>query len=271
MAPQPEPIRLCPETTLSGIRMLLTDVDDTLTREGRLHGSTLTAMENLAAAGVRVIAITGACAGWGHHIVRTWPVAAVVAESGAVAMRRVGSRLQQACWQPREQLRDEQARALAVASALGKQFGLPLAADQPYRLADVAIDHSQEVGPTPGSRVRELVAALHAEGFRATASSIHVNVWVSDFDKARMAARCLLDWFGLTEDALQERVGFVGDAGNDEPMFSWLSQTFGVANIRPHLATMTRGPRWITERSHGAGFEELAERLLAARQPDTPT
>ena len=266
MSADPEPIARCPEQILAATTVLLTDVDDTLTRDGRLHGTTLTAMESLAAAGIRVIAITGACAGWGHHIVRTWPVAAVVAESGAVAMRRQGSRLEQACWQTREQLREEQARVLAIAHRLAERHGLPLAADQPYRLADVAIDHGQEVGPTPRSTVQALLAALHAEGLRATASSIHVNAWVSDFDKARMAERCLRDWFGLTGDPLREQVGFVGDASNDEPMFAWLSRTFGVANIKPHLPAMAARPRWITDRSHGAGFEELAERLLTARQ-----
>ena len=44
-------------------RVVLTDVDDTLTWEGRLPSVTLAAMERLAAAGIALVPVTGACAG----------------------------------------------------------------------------------------------------------------------------------------------------------------------------------------------------------------
>ena len=72
----------CPACTLSGIRYLLTDIDDTLTHEGRLAASTLAALERLDAAGIKVIPVTGGCAGWCDHIARAWPVASVIGENG---------------------------------------------------------------------------------------------------------------------------------------------------------------------------------------------
>src|SRR3546814_4188945 len=72
---------------LAQVDVVLTDVDDTLTQGGKLSASTLDAIGRLARGGVRVIPVTGGCAGWCDHIVRAWPVAAVIGESGAFRFR----------------------------------------------------------------------------------------------------------------------------------------------------------------------------------------
>ena len=46
------------------IRYILTDIDDTLTVNGRLPAVVFTAMERLQAAQIRCIPITGRPAGW---------------------------------------------------------------------------------------------------------------------------------------------------------------------------------------------------------------
>src|SRR3546814_1192772 len=67
---------------LAQVDVILTDVDDTLTRGGKLSALTLDAIERLSCSGLRVIPVTGGCAGWCAHLVRAWPVAAVIGESG---------------------------------------------------------------------------------------------------------------------------------------------------------------------------------------------
>ena len=69
------------------IRFVLSDIDDTITTEGRLTSHAYAALEQLAEAGVIVIPITGRPAGWCDHIARMWPVFAVVGENGAFYMR----------------------------------------------------------------------------------------------------------------------------------------------------------------------------------------
>ncbi len=66
-----------------GIRFVLTDIDDTLTKDGKLPPQAYNALWALKEAGIRVIPVTGRPAGWCDLIVRQWPVDAVVGENGA--------------------------------------------------------------------------------------------------------------------------------------------------------------------------------------------
>ena len=66
---------------------LLTDIDDTITSDGRLPASAYGMLERLSDAGILVVPITGRSAGWCDMIARFWPVAGIVGENGALAMR----------------------------------------------------------------------------------------------------------------------------------------------------------------------------------------
>src|SRR5215468_5779566 len=69
------------------IRGVFTDIDDTLTTDGKLTAAAYGALERLQAAGFLVVPITGRPAGWCDHIARMWPVDAVVGENGAFYFR----------------------------------------------------------------------------------------------------------------------------------------------------------------------------------------
>ncbi|NHH86123.1 HAD-IIB family hydrolase [Cobetia sp. MB87] len=257
----------CPASTLSGIRYLLTDIDDTLTHEGRLAASTLAALERLDAAGIKVIPVTGGCAGWCDHIARAWPVASVIGENGAFAFRRQGQRILTTWWEDEQRLRARQRHVMTVARQLLLNHPrAALAQDQPFRFADVAVDHCQAVGPLAQSEIRAIIAGFTAAGIQARASSIHINAWQGEFDKARMAVRVLTETFGLDRMQLEQEVMYVGDAPNDAPMFATFRHTVGVANIIQHRAALGWEPCWVTRHSHGTGVEEIAEALLTARK-----
>ena len=70
------------------IDWVLTDVDDTLTWQGQLPPETLIALSKLRDSGKKVVAVTGACAGWCDHIAQLWPVDAVLGENGAFIMEK---------------------------------------------------------------------------------------------------------------------------------------------------------------------------------------
>ena len=59
---------------MQDIKFILTDIDDTLTSDGRLKSNAYEAMERLSDNGYKVIPVTGRCAGWCDHIARMWPV-----------------------------------------------------------------------------------------------------------------------------------------------------------------------------------------------------
>jgi hypothetical protein len=65
---------------------VLTDIDDTLTTEGAITPDALQALADLRTAGLHVIPVTGRPVGWSVPFAQRWPVDAIVAENGAVAL-----------------------------------------------------------------------------------------------------------------------------------------------------------------------------------------
>lgn len=252
---------------LDQVDIVLTDVDDTLTRHGQITATTLTALTRLQDAGICVIPVTGGCAGWCDHMVRAWPVAAVIGESGAFCFTHSAQGgIRQRFVRPRAEMQAEQKRLLGIAQqALRAVPESQLAADQPYRLVDVALDHAQDIGPLPAERVATLIDIFRHAGARARASSIHINAWFGDHDKASTASWLLREELGLAANEQARRVLFIGDAPNDESMFRSYPLSVGVANIGPHLQQLTHRPRWLCAASHYDGFAEMADRLLAVR------
>src|SRR6478752_7373647 len=81
-----KPLSDCPTTTLAAIRGVLTDIDETVSTNGRLTAEAYGALEALKGAGFLVVPVTGRPAGWCDMVARFWPVDAVVGENGAFWM-----------------------------------------------------------------------------------------------------------------------------------------------------------------------------------------
>src|SRR3569833_1773277 len=75
------------QDTARSLRAVLTDIDDTLSDDGRLPAVAYAALENLHDAGLTVVPVTGRPAGWCALIARQWPVDGVVGENGALWFR----------------------------------------------------------------------------------------------------------------------------------------------------------------------------------------
>ncbi|KQX40063.1 hydrolase [Devosia sp. Root436] len=250
LAPLPE--------QLQGVRYLFTDIDDTLTTGGRLLPETYQALWDLHAAGIAVIPVTGGSAGWCEHIVRAWPVAAAIGESGALAMTLENGQVEMDFWDGEAVQAERQAQHLHMVEPLLQDF--VLARDQRFRLADLAIDI------TGRSRhdVDALADRIRALGARVAISSIHINSWIGNYDKQTMSER-LLRRLDIAQDEIGERTAFVGDSRNDAPMFGYFRNAFGVANILPVLDDIATKPRWISSRPAGLGFVDIARTMIAAR------
>ena len=272
---------LRPPTGLVGV---LTDIDDTLTTDGAITPDALQALAALQARGLHVIAITGRPVGWSVPFVTAWPVDAIVAENGAVALLpalQVSGKnsIFRTSGKP-EQLskiyqQDATTRAAnyanmqcVLAQIERKVPGARRAADSAGRETDIAIDHS-EFTHLPQAQIDQCVGLMHAAGMRATVSSIHINGWFGAHNKwegARWIVRTLL---GRALEDEADRWVYVGDSTNDQIMFEHLPLSVGVANIARFVPQLQHLPRYVTQGERGAGFAELVKHLLnpASRAP----
>ena len=268
MREPPQPLETMPHATAAAVEVLFTDIDDTLTLDGRLPAVAYAALEALEAAGIAVVPVTGRPAGWCDLIARLWPVAAVVGENGAFYYRydRRARRMERVYVKsPEARAADRQQLDLILKEVLATVPGAALAADQAGRDCDLAIDFAEDVGPLDAAAVRAIVATFERHGAIAKVSSIHVNGWFGAYDKQSMCERLLIEQFGTSREAMGERAAFIGDSPNDAPMFGSFPCSIGVANLERFFDVLDAYPRWMTRRPGGLGFRELAERLLAAR------
>lgn len=255
----------------SSVQWVLTDVDDTLTLHGRLSPESLIALERLRQAGLRVVAVTGACAGWCDHIVQAWPLDAVIGENGAFILHREPQHghLKLETLRPLAQMRAEQAALRArIETVLLDHPDLGLTLDQPYRLCEVAIDIGQHRPRIEPDRIESLLQAIRATGAQATASSIHINAWQGDHSKRGTA----LGWLarhGVDAQAARAVACCIGDSPNDQGLFEVLPLSAGVANIRRHWDRLTHRPAVVMQHEGGLGFAQFAE-LLLRRISDRP-
>ena len=250
------------------IKVVLTDIDDTLTTHGQLTSSTYNALENLKKAGLIVIPVTGRSAGWCDHIARMWPVDAVVGENGAFYFRYdSASKIMHKIFSHGNAERMEDVKKLhSLRTKIELAVpGCKVASDQDYRIADLAIDVAEDVKPLSPADVNRIVALAEDAGATAKVSSIHVNCWFGHHTKLSASLKALEECFGFDLQSIQSKVIFVGDSPNDANMFGYFDFSIGVANVLDTLDILTERPTFITEKSAGTGFIEIANRLLDAQ------
>ena len=254
-----------PQADASAVLGVLTDIDDTLTTLGAITPDALHALAQLKAAGLHVIAITGRPMGWSERFARDWPIDGVVAENGAVALFRDGDALaveyaQDAPTRARNALRLRE----VAARVLREVPGATLAQDSAGRVTDIAIDHG-EFARLSAAQIDAAVALMRSEGMNATVSSIHINGWFGAHTKLS-GARWIVQRL-LARDIERElgRWVYVGDSTNDQLMFGHFPISVGVANLLDFAAALTVWPRYLTGGARGAGFAEVARRLVRPR------
>ena len=267
---RPGPWANVPAAALGKVRGVMTDVDDTLTRDGEIEPAALDALARLSAAGVPVVAITGRPMGWSERFMqpgpRAWPVAAIVAENGAVALIAQSGRLLIEYAQDAA-TRDTNARRLReVAERIVREVpGATLARDSAGRVTDIAIDHA-EFARLDAARIAQVVALMRSEGMNATVSSIHVNGWFGTHDKWSGACWIVERLYGRPLADEVQRWLYVGDSPNDQLMFRHFPLSVGVANLLQFDDHIVDWPAFITRGERGEGFAEVAQALLAARE-----
>ena len=270
-----------PTQSFSQVTGVFTDIDDTLTTDGAITSDALEALGKLKAAGLHVVAITGRPVGWSEPFAGSWPVDSIVAENGAVALRRAAAEDlneigTQRLWDKRWQLSKSYQQAPAVrqrnfarmqevlAQIETEVPGARRATDSAGRETDIAIDHS-EFTHLPQEAIDHAVHIMREAGMNATVSSIHINGWFGDHNKLEGARWIVRELWGRDLDAEMDRWVYVGDSTNDQLMFQHFAHSVGVANVARFVPQLQHLPRYITQGERGAGFAEVAKAILQGR------
>jgi HAD superfamily hydrolase (TIGR01484 family) len=256
MLEAPLPLADLPPEALRRVRYVLTDMDDTLTYDGRLSASAYLALERLQRAGIKVVPVTAAPAGWCDQMVRMWPIDAVIGENGGFYSHLTRGRAVRHFWQSGDTLEESFARLQLLRATVEKLLGTTA---EPFRLATLAWHR-----PSDREAIDELQGACRALGADTTLNSIWVLGWFGGFDKLHMARRAMLELYGLDIDHERDAVVYVGDSENDAPMFRHFPLSVGVSTVNEQLHILSARPNWITRGPGGAGFVELTDAILAA-------
>ena len=256
-----------PQDLPSNLVGIMSDIDDTLTLDGRMVPEAFQMLQTLQDQGLKVVLITGRPAGWVDHIARMWPVDGVVGENGGLWFYMNQGKLVQSYLTDESTRKERRLKLDQLATQILKAVpGRALASDQAFRALDLAIDFCEDVPPLDDQAIDHIVDLFQQAGAIAKVSSIHVNGWFGEWDKLTGCEAFLQEAWGLDLPSQKNQWAYFGDSANDEPMFHYFPYSIGVANVRAFLSRMNTHPRWITEGEGGYGFVEGMQTLLQAQR-----
>jgi hypothetical protein len=251
-----------PAETARNLEGILFDLDDTFLSHGVLEREAYDALWDLHRAGLGLVVVTGRPSGWGEVIVRQWPIDAAITENGAVYVTREDG-IVDGC---SAEVRAERAMKLRelVRDVANHVPEAKLSDDVHLRRTDITWDIGERE-TLPACRIRAVIARIQQAGARHTASSVHLHATFECEDKASGAVRVLRAVKSTDAGSALSRWAFIGDSGNDRACFAAFNVTFGVANVRQRIASLSLPPKWVSRAEMGKGFAEISRAILAAR------
>jgi HAD superfamily hydrolase (TIGR01484 family) len=264
----PQSITKAPLEELSSIKGVCFDIDDTFSSDGKILGSTFESLWKLKEAGFKLIPVTGRPAGWCDHIVRFWPVDAVVGENGAFVFYMNEGKRDRYDILSLEQLKENTKSLKQLEKKILKEFPhAKWASDQSYREFDLAIDFCEDVPAWDPSDIEKLVQLCRDDGAIAKVSSIHVNTWYGIYDKQSTFDRWIHDvgesYLGMSFH--KSEWIYIGDSPNDEPAFEYFEKSVGVANLKDFFSQLKTLPTWVCDFESGKGFEQMVNLLISSQ------
>jgi len=242
---------------INEIKVLLFDLDGTFVSDDRLRSSTLECLEKLRQKKIKRIAVTGRPAGWCDLIARWWPVNSVVGENGAFSYTISDGRIIRKTFDSSSSLSAHQKKLNLLFDDIKSNFcDVHLAADQPFRQWDLALDISEE-HDVDHDKVEAIYDFCISNGANAAISNIHLNVWYGNYNKLDMTLKILDEW-----NLKEHECMYIGDSPNDSPMFNHFSFSVGVKSVLKYKDIMEHFPSYLTTEDSSEGFEELTKFIL---------
>jgi hypothetical protein len=261
-------ISYIPDVFCKDLEYLFTDIDDTITTDGMMPPAALEDIWKLSKAGVKVVLVTGRPAGWCDYFARMWPVAGIIGENGAFyfTYNRTDKKMKRVYLQTDgERKAGKEGLDRISKRVLSEVSGCGISADQPFRIADLAIDFCEDVPLLGDESINKICRIIEEEGAVYKVSSIHINCWFGDYDKLTCFDHFLMDFTGSHLEAMQEKILYIGDSPNDEPMFMKLKYTAAVNNIVNFLDRMEYYPAYKASKDSGEGFKKIIDTILTKR------
>ena len=265
---KPENLSKLSRARCKKIKFLFSDIDDTISLHGKIPKEAYNALWLAREAGLKVIPITGRPAGWVDHLARMWPVDAVIGENGAFyyyldpEQGRDGKLVRRFIQNEAERSANKKRLFDVFAKLKQTMPHLTLASDQLYREIDIAVDICEDIPALPASEIKHIMDAYMKAGAQSKLSSIHVNSWFGNHNKFTTCELLLKERYGLSFAAASDKLVYLGDSPNDEPLFEHFPNSIGVANVRGYLKNMQHPPAFITKKEGGLGFAEAVKFIL---------
>lgn len=238
----------------AAVKIVVSDVDDTITKRGKLYPDALRTLWLLKRSGAMVVLLTGGSAGWADAYIRQWPVDAVIAESGALILAHgKGGKIlyskNPALDPDAKEKKDKLIRYTA---------GLAFSSDQYARQYDIAYEKSA----LQDYERRTLANYVKAMGGVWRESSIHINVSFGHFDKHTSLSYFMDSLYSIDSERLKHEGIYFGDSLNDSDMFAYMPLSVGMHSVEDMRSSFPVLPRYITNGYGGDGFVEAAKALV---------
>lgn len=242
--------------SLKNVKLLATDMDGTLTQQGKFTPRLLESLEALAKVDISVLIVTGRSAGWVDGVKAYLPIQGAIAENGGVfyfadqefpeILTSISSRTEH-----RHQLAE-------TFEFLKTQFPLlQESTDNRFRLTDWTFDvHGLTI-----TELKHLETLCQEKGWSFTYSTVQCHIKPLLQDKATSLRQVLQKYF---PQITNEQIITIGDSPNDESLFdtSQFPLSVGVANVLDYRHQLKHQPIYVTKNAESKGFCELADLLI---------
>ena len=243
------------QSTLSNIRLIASDVDGTLTHNGKFSTNFISTLLDLQSAGIKVLLVTGRSAGWVSALVNYLPVAGAIAENGGLFLQPNG---QQDLLSSIPNISRHRILLENTFHQIKQLFpNLQTSTDNHFRITDWTFD----VNDLSANDIQAISSQCQQMGWSFTYSNVQCHIKPPHQDKATGLDAVLKNHFS---ELNSQQVLTIGDSPNDEAMFNpaKFPISVGVANVRHYQDKMLHLPKYMTHASEFAGFQELAQLLL---------
>jgi HAD superfamily hydrolase (TIGR01484 family) len=241
------------------IRLIATDMDGTLTQGEKFDAKLLQVLTKLSAAGIDVLITTGRSAGWVQAIATYLPVVGAIAENGGLVYWNNDSQPHLIGEIDIIQHRRELQRVFLL---LQNKFPhIRESVDNPFRMTDWTFD-VKNLSPI---ELEQIELVCQSQGYGFTYSTIQCHIKPIYQDKAYGLNKIIPQHFPHLKPL---EIVTIGDSPNDESMFNQAEfpLSVGVANVVKYCDRLKYLPAYITNKSEGEGFCELAALTLLSLQ-----
>jgi HAD superfamily hydrolase (TIGR01484 family) len=236
--------------------LLATDMDGTLTKNGKFTSQLLNTLESLSEAKVPVLIVTGRSAGWVSAISSLMPIVGAIAENGGLFYPAGNSEPVILTHIPDlDNHRQDLARTFVNLQTYFPQ--IRASADNLFRVTDWTFDLTS----LTADQLKNISDLCNQMGWGFTYSNVQCHIKPQEQNKAVGLLKVLRQYFPTY---LSEQVITVGDSPNDESLFNqrYFPISVGVANIREYQNQLQHQPTYVTTAAEGDGFCELCSYIL---------